>query len=75
MVLVMAAGLKKKDLRGMSEEDLLAKLSELRAEIAKERSHIASGTRPEKPGKIRAARRMAARIITILGERKRKKAA
>ena len=58
------------ELRGLVQADLESKLMDLRAELAKERSLVASGTRPENPGKIRATRRTIARLLTIINERK-----
>jgi large subunit ribosomal protein L29 len=57
------------ELRGLSKEGLESKLVDLRAELAKERSLVASGTRPENPGKIRATRKMVARVLSVLNER------
>ena len=56
-------------LRGLGPKELESKLLDLRAELAKERSLVASGTRPENPGKIRATRREIARLMTIINER------
>ena len=60
------------ELRGMSSDALELRLAELKAELAKERSLIASGTRPESPGKIRKLKKSVARLLTILNERKAK---
>lgn len=63
---------KKNDtLRENSIEELNAKLVELKAGLSKEKAQVASGTRAEKPAKIRDARRQIARILTIIGEKKR----
>ncbi|MCD6434401.1 MAG: 50S ribosomal protein L29 [Candidatus Diapherotrites archaeon] len=62
--------LKNKELREMSTEELENYLNEARAELKKEKAQIASGTRPENPGRIRTLRRYIARILTILNERK-----
>lgn len=56
-------------IRSQSKESIEAKLAELRAELAKERSIVASGTRPENPGKIRKVRRSIAKHLTVLRER------
>lgn len=60
------------ELRGMGANELQARLVELKGELAKERSLVSSGTRPENPGKIRKLRRGVARLLTILGERGKK---
>ena len=51
------------ELRGLTQAELESKLMDLRAELAKERSLVASGTRPENPGKIRATRRTIAKLL------------
>ena len=47
------------------------KAMQLREELAKERAVLASGTRPENPGKIRSLRRDIARILTIIKEKEK----
>jgi large subunit ribosomal protein L29 len=59
------------ELKGLAVDGLQARLVELRGELAKERSLVASGTRPENPGKIRQLRRNVARVLTVLNERQR----
>lgn len=61
---------KKSELRELGVDALQDRLLELRADLAKEYSQIASGTRAEKPAKIRNMRRTVARILTIINERK-----
>lgn len=56
-------------LRDNSIEDLEAKLVELKTELSKEKALIASGTRAEKPSKIRNTRRDIARVLTIINEK------
>ena len=58
------------ELKGMSQENLQSRLVELKGELAKERSLVASGTRPDNPGKIRKVRRNVARVLTLINERK-----
>jgi len=57
-------------LRDNSAEELRGKLVGLRNELSKERAQISSGTRAEKPSKIRNTRRQIARILTIMNEKK-----
>ncbi|HIH10221.1 MAG TPA: 50S ribosomal protein L29 [Candidatus Diapherotrites archaeon] len=57
-------------LRDNSAEELGGKLVGLRNELSKERAQISSGTRAEKPSKIRNTRRQIARILTIMNEKK-----
>lgn len=54
-----------RELRELSPIELEGKLVELREELSKEKGHIASGTRPDNPGRIKAVRRTVARILTI----------
>ena len=63
-----------KDLQRLSERELSEKAIELKQELAKERAVIASGTRSEKPGKIRKLRRDIARMLTAITEKKKKEA-
>lgn len=66
------AELKIKQLRQLSAEELSDTLGKTQVELSKERGHIASGTRPENTGKVRAQRRTVARILTLLHEKKSK---
>jgi len=56
-------------LRAMSNEELKKRITELKTEIIKERATVASGARPDNPGKIRKLRREIARCLTVLKER------
>jgi large subunit ribosomal protein L29 len=55
----------------LSEKELTQKAVELKQELVKERAIVASGTKSEKPGKIRALRREIARIFTALTQKKK----
>jgi large subunit ribosomal protein L29 len=66
--------LKHEELMKMSEKELGEKTIELKQELGKERAVIASGTRSEKPGKIRKIRREIARILTAMNAKKNKEA-
>ena len=57
-------------LRDLAVAELEAKLVELKTTLSKEKAQVASGTRAEKPAKIRNARRGIARILTIIHEKK-----
>lgn len=65
--------LKVNDIRKMSNEERLAKLKELKAELMRLRARQASGAPLEKPGRIRAIRKTIARILTVINEEKRAK--
>jgi len=56
------------EIRRMSNEERLAKLRELKAELMRLRAQQASGAPLEKPGRIRAIRRTIARILTVINE-------
>lgn len=55
----------------LSEKELNEKALELKQELSKERALAASGTKSEKPGKIRKLRREIARVLTALNNKKR----
>ncbi len=57
-------------LRDSAAQELEVKLVELKTTLSKEKAQLASGTRAEKPAKIRNARRQIARILTIIHEKK-----
>ncbi len=59
--------LKSKEIRKMSEKDLIDKEKDLKKELMKLKSQIASGTPPENPGRVKAIRKTLARIETIKG--------
>ncbi|MDO8625182.1 MAG: 50S ribosomal protein L29 [Candidatus Diapherotrites archaeon] len=61
--------MKHKDLMTLNDEEAKAKLVELKKAVAKEKGLVASGTRPENPGKIRVMRRTIARILTFRHQR------
>ena len=61
-----------KQLRQLQENDLRERLGTTQTEVSKERGHIASGTRPENPGQVRAKRKTISRILTLLHEKKSK---
>jgi len=56
------------EIRKMSPEERMKKLSELRAELARLRALAASGAPLDNPMKIREIRRTIARILTIQRE-------
>ncbi len=60
------------EIRDMSIEEMRAKLRELRAELARERSVAAAGGSLENPARIRELRHTIARILTIIKEVQKK---
>ena len=57
-------------LREMNNNDLLDRLTELKAELSKLKSEAAKGTLKKQTGSIRYIRRDVARILTIINEEK-----
>ena len=60
--------LRKNEIRKMKFEEKENKLSELRAELSKQRALISSGGALENPSKTRLLRRTIARLLTIMKE-------
>jgi large subunit ribosomal protein L29 len=59
-----------KELRDVKADDLEARLSEYRRELLRLRTLSARGTIAKESGKIKALKRNAARIETVLAEKK-----
>lgn len=62
--------IKKSKIREMTDDELKAKLFDFQKELNSERGMLATGGRASNPGKIRSLKVAAARILTILHERK-----
>ncbi|MCK5107544.1 MAG: 50S ribosomal protein L29 [Nanoarchaeota archaeon] len=60
---------KKKDLKNMGNEEIEKTLKELKMELIKANSQVASGSAPKNPGQIRQIKKTIARIITIQKEK------
>ncbi|MEM3031774.1 MAG: 50S ribosomal protein L29 [Nitrososphaerota archaeon] len=60
-----------KQLREMSEKELMEKLDQLKSELRKARSEIGAGGAVAKPTQTRNIRRSIARVLTVLNERRR----
>lgn len=58
--------MKKKELKLMSKEDLNSKLEELKKELMKSNTQVATGTTPKSPGQIKQQKKNIARILTFL---------
>jgi large subunit ribosomal protein L29 len=65
--------LRLKTLREMNDQDLAAKLAELKADLGKLRLEKSKGTLKKETGSIRWIRRDIARMLTIINERKAQK--
>ena len=66
------AQLKMKSIRELNETDLKSRLEQSRVELAKLRTDAAKGTIRKESGKIRAARKEVARMLTRVNELKKK---
>jgi large subunit ribosomal protein L29 len=63
--------LRSEEIRGMSREEMLEKLRELRAELARARATAAAGGSLDNPARIRELKRTIARILTIIKEKQK----
>jgi large subunit ribosomal protein L29 len=63
--------LRSKEIRGMSTEEMLQRLREFRAELARAQATAAAGGSLENPARIRELKRTIARILTIIKEKQR----
>ncbi len=59
-----------KELKPLSDDALKSRIAELRKELMKYNAQVAIGTIPKNPGAIRKSKRMIARILTILNNRR-----
>jgi large subunit ribosomal protein L29 len=58
--------MKIKDLKQLPEMEMREKLSELKKELMKHNSQIATGTTPKSPGQVRNTKKTIAKILTEL---------
>ncbi|MBS7624220.1 50S ribosomal protein L29 [Candidatus Bathyarchaeota archaeon] len=63
--------LRVREIRRMSREERMRRLSELRAELSRLRTMVKAGGAIEKPARIREIRRTIARILTVNSEEDR----
>ena len=63
--------MKAKEIRSMGKEDLKTKIEELKKELMKVNTQIATGTTPKSPGQVKQIKKNIARILTILTEKKK----
>ncbi|MBD3164879.1 50S ribosomal protein L29 [Candidatus Woesearchaeota archaeon] len=64
---------KKKELWSMNREEMEKQLDNLKMELIKANSQVASGTAPKSPGQIRQSKKTIARILTILKNKEKTK--
>ena len=62
--------LRLKDIKGMSAEERVAKVSEFRTELARLKTMVRAGGAVENPARIRELRKAIAKILTIENEDK-----
>ena len=60
--------MKHKELKTLPKTELVTKRAELYKELMKENAHIAIGTMPKNPGKLKLTKKTIARINTLLAE-------
>jgi large subunit ribosomal protein L29 len=63
--------LRSSEIRDLSVDEMMAKIRELRAELARTRATAAAGGSLENPARIRELRRTIARILTIMKEKQK----
>jgi len=63
--------LKVDELTGLSDQDLIKRLNDLRSELSRLRSSAARGTLKKELGEIKTVRRNIARILTVESFRKK----
>lgn len=63
--------LKTSELSGLSDEDLIKRLNDLRSELSRLRSSAARGTLKKELGEIKTVRRNIARVMTATSARKK----
>jgi large subunit ribosomal protein L29 len=61
--------MKFKELRSLDDKSLMSKLDELKMDLLKENSQVATGTTPKSPGHLKEIKKTIARINTVLNER------
>ncbi len=57
-----------KELRGLSPEQLQARLAEFKKELLKLNVQVATGANPESPGRLKRVKKNIARGLTIIRE-------
>ncbi len=62
--------LRLKELRALTDEELLRKIQEAENDLLRERGVAAMGGAPPSPGRMRALRTNVARSLTVLSERR-----
>jgi len=66
--------IKKNQLKEMSHDDIVKRLSELKLELSKDRGQIAIGGSPSNPGRVKEVKKTIARILTEINRRGEKTA-
>ena len=66
--------LKKKQVKEMSNVDLINRMNELKLELVKDKGQIAVGGSPSNPGRVKTIKKTIAKILTELKRRGEKTA-
>ena len=62
--------MKASELKGLTDEELNNKITELRKELVKLNTQVATGANPKSPGQIKNIRKSIARILTVFNTKK-----
>lgn len=63
---------KTKEFQNLNEEEIKDRIQELKKELIKENTQVASGTNPSNPGKLKQTKKNIARLLTIMSQKKQK---
>ena len=66
------AVLRKKEIKNMSLEELEKRLVQLQEEVARERGTIATHGKPANSGRFKEMKKVIARILTVLKDKRKK---
>jgi ribosomal protein L29 len=61
-----------KDIREKSKEDLYTRITELKADLLRQKTMVKAGGAVENPSKIRVIKKEIARVLTVINERRGK---
>jgi large subunit ribosomal protein L29 len=64
--------MKMREIRDMSKEERVRRLSELRTELVRMRTMVKAGGAVENPSRIRELKKTVARILTVMNEEAKK---
>ncbi|MBU3896422.1 MAG: 50S ribosomal protein L29 [Nanoarchaeota archaeon] len=62
--------IKKKQIKDLTDIDLVSRLKEFRLELVKDNAQISLGGAPSNPGRVRQLKKTVSRLLTERGRRK-----